>query len=83
MNNGAYGAVDRATRAMYPQGLAVQDGMPLVSLAPVPRYDAVIAACGGHGERVESAAALTAAFDRAIRVVREEGRQALVDVICA
>ena len=83
MNNGAYGAVDRATRAMYPQGLAVQDGMPLVSLAPVPRYDAVIAACGGHGERVESAVALTAAFDRAIRVVREEGRQALVDVICA
>ena len=83
MNNGAYGAVDRATRAMYPQGLAAQDGMPLVSLAPVPRYDAVIAACGGHGERVESAAALTAAFDRAIRVVREEGRQALVDVICA
>ena len=82
MNNGAYGAVDRATRAMYPQGIAVTDGMHLVSLAPVPRYDALMAACGGHGERVEQADAMAGALDRAIRAVRD-GRQALVDVMCA
>jgi acetolactate synthase-1/2/3 large subunit len=82
MNNRGYGAVDLATRSMYPQGLAVQRGIPLVSLDPVPRYDTVVAACGGHGERVEHADALPAALDRAIRAVHEERRQALVDVIC-
>ena len=82
LNNGGYGAVERATRAMYPQGDAVKYGIPLVSLEPLPRYDAVMAACGGHGERVEQAEALPAALDRAIRAVREERRQALVDVSC-
>lgn len=83
MNNGAYGAVERATRAMYPQGVAAtaEEGMPLVSLQPVPRYDAIIAACGGHGERVEKAEALPEALDRAIVAVRA-GRPALLDVIC-
>ncbi len=83
MNNRGYGAVERATRAMYPQGVAARQGIPLVSLNPLPRYDAVIAACGGHGERVLEAEALPAALDRAIRAVREEGRQALLDVACA
>jgi acetolactate synthase-1/2/3 large subunit len=82
MNNRGYGAVDLATRSMYPQGLAVQRGIPLVSLEPVPRYDTIVAACGGHGERVEQADALPAALDRAIRAVHEERRQALVDGIC-
>jgi acetolactate synthase-1/2/3 large subunit len=81
MNNRRYGAVERATRAMYPQGVAVKHGIPLVSLDPLPRYDAVIAACGGHGERIEQAEALPAALDRAIRAVLE-GRQALLDVAC-
>ena len=82
MNNRGYGAVDRATRAMYPQGIAAKQGIPLVSLEPPPRYDAVIAACGGYGERVVEAEALPAALDRAIRAVREERRQALLDVSC-
>ncbi|OGA78564.1 MAG: hypothetical protein A3G81_04685 [Betaproteobacteria bacterium RIFCSPLOWO2_12_FULL_65_14] len=82
MNNHGYGAVDLATRSMYPQGLAVKRGIPLVSLEPVPRYDRIVEACGGYGERVEQADALPAALDRAIRAVQEEHRQALVDVIC-
>ena len=82
LNNGGYGAVDRATRAMYPQGAAVKHGVPLVSLEPQPRYDAVMTGCGGHGERVEQAEALPAALDRAIRAVRDERRQALLDVHC-
>ncbi len=82
MNNSAYGAVERATRVMYPQGIAATEGMPLVSLQPMPHYDGVITACGGHGERVEEAAALPAALDRAIAAVRA-GRPALLDVMCA
>ena len=82
LNNARYGAVERATRAMYPNGRGVRDGMPLVSLEPMPRYAEVVAACGGHGERVETAAALPEALARAVRVIREEKRQALVDVAC-
>ena len=82
LNNGGYGAVERATRAMYPKGIAASQGIPLVSLDPLPRYDAAIAACGGHGERVVEAEALPAALDRAIRAVREDRRQALLDVAC-
>ncbi|MCK8783003.1 thiamine pyrophosphate-requiring protein [Roseomonas sp. NAR14] len=82
-NNGAWGAVEGATRAMYPQGHAVRDNaMPLVALEPAPDYEAVVRACGGHGERVETAEALPAALRRALRVVREEGRQALLNVLC-
>jgi len=82
LNNGGYGAVERATRAMYPSGIAAKQAIPLVSLEPMPRYDAVIAACGGHGERVEQAEALPAALDRALRAVRKDRRQALLDVRC-
>ncbi len=39
-------------------------------------------ACGGWGERVEDPAALPDALRRALRVVREERRQALLNVIC-
>jgi acetolactate synthase-1/2/3 large subunit len=52
LNNGGYGAVERATRALHPQGQAALSGMALVSLAPSPRYDQVIAACGGWGPEV-------------------------------
>ncbi len=83
MDNGGYGAVERATRAMYPQGRAVANGMPLVSLAPMPRFDAVVAACGGWGERVSRYDELPAALARAIHQVQVERRQALLHVICA
>jgi acetolactate synthase-1/2/3 large subunit len=39
-------------------------------------------AAGGYGERVEQASDLPAALERALRVVREEKRQALLNVIC-
>ena len=83
LNNGRYGAVERAVRAMYPDGIAIKQEIPLVSLDPEPRYDAVVTACGGYGERVEQAEELPAALDRAIRAVQEEHRQALLDVRCA
>ncbi len=83
LNNGGYGAVERATRALYPQGVAARQGMELVSLAPMPHFEQVIAACGGWGERVESVDALEGAIERAIEQVMVHGRQALLNVICS
>ena len=83
MNNGGYGAVDRATRAIYPQGRAATQGMSLVSLAPVPRYEDVIKTCGGWGARVERFDELASVLEQAIHQVQAKGRQALVNVMCS
>ena len=41
----------------------------------------VCQAAGGYGERVDDPKQLPAALDRALQVVREEGRQALLNII--
>lgn len=82
-NNGGYGAVERATRSMYPEGRAVRGGMPLTWFRHRPAFERVIEACGGYGERVDDAEELPRALARALRVVREERRQALLNVACA
>ncbi|OGA60107.1 MAG: hypothetical protein A3G81_22165 [Betaproteobacteria bacterium RIFCSPLOWO2_12_FULL_65_14] len=82
-NNGRWDAVRWATTSMYPNGHAVQaNQMPLTSLEPSPRYETVVAASGGYGERVETPDALPGALVRALKVVREEKRQALLNVLC-
>jgi acetolactate synthase-1/2/3 large subunit len=53
------------------------------SLEPSPQYEKYVEASGGYGEQVTERAALPAALARALRVVREERRQALLNVICA
>ena len=55
---------------------------PLGRFATQPAYEMFAQACGGHGEVVRSPQALPAALRRALRVVREEKRQALVNVDC-
>ncbi|WGF90881.1 thiamine pyrophosphate-requiring protein [Marinivivus vitaminiproducens] len=82
-NNGEWGAVRRATADMYPDGQAVQaENLPFVSLSPAPAYEMLVQASGGHGERVDDANALPDALARAVTVVRNERRQALLNVIC-
>jgi acetolactate synthase-1/2/3 large subunit len=81
-NNAAWEAVERATRSVHPDGWAASTGrFPLSTLAPA-HYEEVVRGFGGHGERVEDPAALPAALRRALRVVREERRQAVLNVIC-
>ncbi len=83
MNNSMWGAVRRATMAMYPQGEAARSNKPpLIDLDELPAFEQVCAAAGGYGERVEDPAALPAALERALRAVTVEKRQALLNVIC-
>lgn len=82
-DNAGYGAVKRATHAMYPQGAAARQGhVPLSVFSPAPDYVRVVESCGGWGRRVEQAAELPAAIGDALRVVREDKRQALLSVAC-
>jgi acetolactate synthase-1/2/3 large subunit len=82
-NNRAWNAVKRAVQSHAPEGWSVRTKtMPLSDLDPAPDYELICQACGGWGERVEDPAALPEALERALRVVREEKRQALLNVIC-
>jgi acetolactate synthase-1/2/3 large subunit len=83
MNNSMWGAVRRSTLQMYPQGQAMRSNdAPFTRLDDLPAFEQVCAAAGGYGERVEDPAELPAAIDRALAIVRNEGRQALLNVIC-
>jgi acetolactate synthase-1/2/3 large subunit len=82
-NNSRYGAVRNSTLSMYAQGRAGLDqGRFLADLDSNARWDRVVEAHGGYGERVENPAELAAAIGRARHAVETEGRQALLDVIC-
>jgi acetolactate synthase-1/2/3 large subunit len=82
-NNAGWEAVERATRSVHPDGWAASTAsFPLTGLGPAPHYEEIVRGFGGHGERVEDPAALPGALRRALRVVREEGRQAVLNVIC-
>ncbi|HMK67256.1 MAG TPA: thiamine pyrophosphate-requiring protein [Stellaceae bacterium] len=82
-NNERYGAVRRATLSMYGEGTAAEDdGRLLADLSPSPAFEKLVEASGGHGERVTLPSELPAALSRALRAVREEKRQALLNVTC-
>jgi acetolactate synthase-1/2/3 large subunit len=82
-NNGGWSATQLATRGVHPQGWAVRtENFPFGRFATQPAYEMFAQACGGHGEVVRSPQELPAALRRALRVVREEKRQALVNVDC-
>jgi acetolactate synthase-1/2/3 large subunit len=82
-NNGIWNAVRKSTEAVYPEGHAVRaNRMPLTSLEPAPRYEMIVAASSGYGERVEKASELPAALRRALDAIKREKRQALLNVVC-
>ncbi len=82
-NNRAWNAVKRAVRTLAADGWATRTGsMPLYELDPAPDYELICQASGGYGERVEDPSAVPDALARALRVVRGEKRQALLNVIC-
>ncbi|HEV8440706.1 MAG TPA: thiamine pyrophosphate-requiring protein [Methylomirabilota bacterium] len=82
-NNRMWNAVKKAVQTHVKDGWAVKTGvMPLTELDPAPDYELICRASGGHAERVEDPGQLREALQRALRVVREEKRQALLNVIC-
>lgn len=80
-NNTNWWAVDLATQLVYPDGRADAEER-FSNLAPSPDFAAYCTASGGHGATVHKRSELKAALAEALRVVREEGRQALVDIRC-
>ena len=53
-----------------------------VGLEKLPAFEKICEAAGGYGERVDDPAALPGALERALAVVNNEKRQALLNVIC-
>jgi acetolactate synthase I/II/III large subunit len=70
-NNMMWGAVRQSTLDVYPEGRAAKANvMPLTELKPSPDFEKVIETCGGHGEKVESPAAVMGALERGLTAVR-------------
>ncbi len=83
-NNARWAAVQSSTIAIYPEGHAARGPKPtpLSDLRPVPDLEKYAEASGGHGERVTDPRAVPDAIRRALKIVREERRQVLLNVIC-
>jgi len=82
-NNGVWNAVRNANLRMFPEGWAARSKhFPISELQPSPNYELLVTACGGYGERVDEASEVLPALRRALKVVREEGRQAVLNMYC-
>ena len=83
-NNARWNAVDWTARLVYPDGaMTRQDWQSVSDLRPAPDYEKLVAASGGYGVVVSKRAALEAALRKALAVVEQDRRQAVVNVICA
>jgi acetolactate synthase I/II/III large subunit len=82
-NNQAWNASINAARGLYPDGVAQKTrNFPGCDLSPSPQFELTAQACGAYAVRVEAAGELPDALRRALKAVKEERRQALVNVIC-
>ena len=82
-NNAIWHSTKAATQQVMPDGWAVStENYPLCDLTPSPRYEKIVAAHDGYGEMVDDPQQLPAALERALKVVKEEKRQAVLNVIC-
>jgi acetolactate synthase-1/2/3 large subunit len=81
VNNGRYGAVSDSVLGLYPTGYASKlDDVPLTSLRPSPDFAMVARASRAHAERVSQPDDLPGALERAIEVVTDRRKHALLDV---
>ena len=80
-NNARWAAVHRSTLSTYPAGYAAKEKEPpFATLEPSPRFEHVVQASGGYGERVTEPSKLVPALERALKVVKDEKRQAVLNV---
>ncbi|MBI4610607.1 MAG: thiamine pyrophosphate-requiring protein [Candidatus Rokubacteria bacterium] len=81
-NNQKWEAVKAANVYLHPQGWAKStEHFPLSDLTPSPRFEEIVKAFDGYGERVEDPREVTPALQRGLAAVRE-GRQALLNILC-
>ncbi|MEM8646168.1 MAG: thiamine pyrophosphate-dependent enzyme, partial [Pseudomonadota bacterium] len=81
-NNGVWNAVRKTTTMMYPDGKASRvNTMALSSLDPSPDYAMVAAASRAWSTTVEKGEDLPGALNEALRVMAEEKRQAMIEVM--
>ena len=81
-NNSQWGAVAGATKGVYADGWSARtNNYPFSDLTPSLDYEYICQSAGGYGEKVEDPADLPAAFERALKAVRQEGRQALLNIV--
>jgi len=82
-NNAQWEAVKSSTLGVHPEGWAKGTAQfPLTSLSPSPRFEEIVKAFDGHGERVERLPDLVPALRRGLEAVRA-GQQAVVNIICS
>ncbi len=82
-NNQAWNASINAARGLYPEGVAQRTrNFPGCDLSPSPQFELTAQACGAYAERVEEPDEVPRALQRALKVVKEERRQALLNVVC-
>jgi acetolactate synthase-1/2/3 large subunit len=80
-NNARWAAVHRSTLATYPKGHAAGEKQPpFATLEPSPRFEHVVQASGGYGARVTEPKQLMPELQKALRIVKEEKRQAVLNV---
>ena len=82
-NDQQWEAVKESALTVHPDGWATSTGrFPLSDLGLTPRYEEIVRAFDGHGERAETPDEVGPALRRALAAVRE-GRQAVVNVLCS
>jgi len=80
-NNQVWNASLNAARGLYPDGVAARTrNFPGTDLSPSPNFELTAQACGAYAARVEEPAEVPDALAKALKVVKEEGRQALLNV---
>ena len=81
MNNREWGAVRKSVTGLYPDGFAARSNeVPLTALTPSPDFTATARASRAHAERIDDGNELTRALERALKIVKEEKRQVLLDI---
>ena len=82
-NNQVWNASMNAARGLYPDGVAARTrNFPGTDLSPSPNFELTAQACGAYASRVEEPSEVADALAKALKVVKEDGRQALLNVIC-
>ena len=82
-NNQVWNASMNAARGLFPDGVAARTrNFPGTDLSPSPNFELTAQACGAYTARVEEPDQLPDAMAKALKVVKDEKRQALLNVIC-